>query len=330
MIGKARFVSSFFNGLPYADEFSVNDQGGQWSRLSNLAGPLLGGLETTQGTFRPQSSAIVTTPSVETLFLARFYDSTLPSFLDAFNCLCPDLIIPVRVSCWGTLLSNDVFDYVSDAAAGRAANLCWASKTWNGPVEYARMFRGCLISVAQTSWYAPGPLFNLLQLEYMYLYATRYYYSVIPCDREIRLDDTYYPFSPEDIPIPTGTPINGFRAAFRAGFLTQPDGEHHVWFDPGQNARVMSSDNEIMPWQGLAATPCVWDDIDEDFDVVATRAIHDILGCVDRGAYVNSPNLYRSHLAWLARQYDKLMVDGRDNLGVGRYSCLFEWQQTMK
>ncbi|KAL4896561.1 hypothetical protein BDV59DRAFT_198922 [Aspergillus ambiguus] len=134
MVGLARAVSAFFNGLAYADELSTSDQGGKWSHLSNLAGPLLGAETLLTGplhqiferallgyhccTMRLRANSALTAPSAQTLFLARFYDSTLPAFLDCFKCLEPESILPARASTWGTLLSNDVFDYVSDWLSG--------------------------------------------------------------------------------------------------------------------------------------------------------------------------------------------------------------------
>lgn len=77
------------------------------------------------------------------------------------------------------------------------------------------------------------------------------------------------------------------------------------------------------PWQGLAATPCVWYGASGDeFDVVAARATHDILGCLDRGVYPDSPGLYYAHLGWLVRRYDELVVNGRDNL-----TSLIRWPE---
>lgn len=50
-----------------------------------------------------------------------------------------------------------------------------------------------------------------------------------------------------------------------------------------------------------------------------TRSMYEILGCLDRGIYVDAPELYGAHLAWLIRTYDRLASAGRDNLGVACY-----------
>lgn len=86
----------------------------------------------------------------------------------------------------------------------------------------------------------------------------------------------------------------------------------------GRDAKDEGSE-ALAPWQGLAATPCEWDYAPEDFDVVMARAVHDILGCLDRGIYTKSLGLYRTHLAWLIRQFDVLVAAGRDNLAIGSY-----------
>ncbi|KAK5992026.1 hypothetical protein PT974_05422 [Cladobotryum mycophilum] len=284
MSGTARTLCAFFNGLPYGDELGVADQGGQWSEgLGNIAGPLLAAEKLLDGlhpklfervllgyhccTVRLRQPVHSVTPSLQTLFLARFYDSALISFIDCFKFLDPGSVLTARAAGWGILLSNDVLDYVSDGLSGRAANLCWAIGRRDSPVQCARMFRGCVLAIAA-----------------------------------------------KDIPLPDAVPVTGFRAALRAVFCDAAG-------DVGANVNtpVNESGGSLPPWQGLAATPCEWDEAPEDFDVVSTRAIHDILGCLDRGIYANSPGLYRAHLAWLIRQYDALVLAGRDNLAVGRY-----------
>ncbi|KAJ5730535.1 uncharacterized protein N7483_005043 [Penicillium malachiteum] len=339
MVGNTRAVSTFFMGLAYADELASPDQGGEWSHLSNLAGPLLAAERLISGplpelfdralfgyhccTVRARAPLDLTPVPIQTLFLARFYDSTLPAYLDCIKCLEPGSVLPARATTWGTLLSNDVFDYVSDGLSGRVANLCWAMGTWDSPIECARMFRGCLIAVARTAHHAPGSLFALLYMEFTYLYTARYFYSSIPCDTNLSLDDTYIPYSVVDIPTPGATPISGFRATLRAAFSASSYDPHNALFDPltpfDVGSAVNTANGSLPPWQGLAATPCAWDIAYGEFDVVAMRATHDILGCLDRGVYADSPGLYRAHLGWLIRQYDSLVAAGRDNLGVGRY-----------
>ncbi|KAJ5621893.1 hypothetical protein N7528_005125 [Penicillium herquei] len=339
MVGNTRAVGTFFMGLAYADELACPDQGGEWSHLSNLAGPLLAAERLINGplpelfdrvllgyhccTVRARAPFGLNTIPVRTLFLARFYDSTLPAYLDCIKCLEPGSILPARATTWGTLLSNDVFDYVSDGLSGRVANLCWAMGTWDSPIECARMFRGCLIAVARTARYAPGSLFALLYMEFTYLYSARYCYYSVPCDTNFPLDDTYIPYSVVDIPTPGATPISGFRATLRAAFFASPYDAHRALFDPltpfDAGSAVNTADGALPPWQGLAATPCAWDIAHGEFDVVSMRATHDILGCLDHGVYADSPGLYRAHLGWLIRQYDSLVAAGRDNLGVGRY-----------
>ncbi|KAJ5734049.1 hypothetical protein N7493_002835 [Penicillium malachiteum] len=339
MLGNTRAVGTFFMGLAYADELASPDQGGEWSHLSNLAGPLVAAERLINGslpelfdrvllgyhccTVRARAPSDLTTIPVRTLFLARFYDSTLPAYLDCIKCLEPGSVLPARATTWGTLLSNDVFDYVSDGISGRVANLCWAMGAWDSPIECARMFRGCLIAVAQTAHHAPGSLFALLYMEFTYLYSARYCYYSVPCDTNLPLDDTYIPFSGVDIPTTGGTPISGFRATLREAFSALSYDTHNALFDPlspfDAGSAVNTTDGSLPPWRGLAATPCAWDIAYGEFDVVAMRATHEILGCLDRGVYAESPGLYRAHLGWLIRQYDSLVAAGRDNLGVGRY-----------
>ncbi|KFY68696.1 hypothetical protein V496_00840 [Pseudogymnoascus sp. VKM F-4515 (FW-2607)] len=322
--GPTRAVCAWYNGLPYADELSASDQGGEWSHLSNLAGPLLGAERLLSGplpelfdrvlfsyhccTVRPRPPSTLTIPSIRTLFLARFYDSTLPSFLDCFKCLEPGSVLLARASHWGTLLSNDVFDYISDGLSGRAANLCWAIGSWESPVECARMFRGCLIAVAQAAHNTPGPLFVLVYMVFLYLYTARYCYYSVPY-----------------VPTPGVTPVSGFRAALRAAFSAPSDSVREAsseLFDTDStiNGGPQSASASLPPWQGIPATPCSLDNASgDDFDVVAARGTHEILGCLDRTVYLHSPGLYYAHLGWLVRQYDALIVASRDNLGVGRY-----------
>lgn len=95
-------------------------------------------------------------PSIQTLFRARFYDSTLTSFLDSFKAIDPSSVLAARAATWGTLISNDVFDYVSDGISSRAANLCWAIGCRDSPVECARMFPRlrtcCSVTFSLCSW----------------------------------------------------------------------------------------------------------------------------------------------------------------------------------
>lgn len=331
MTGPARSVCAFFNGLPYADELSVADQGGDWAQgLANLAGPLLAAERMLNGfhpklferallgyhccTIRPTKPSDSYSTSTQTLFLTRFYDSTLPAYLDCFKALDPSSILVARAATWGTTLSNDVFDYVIDGISGRTSNLCWAIGGRDSPVECARMFRGCVLAAAQNTYLTSGGLFALLYMEFVYLYTARYCYYTVPCDLDAPLDDTYIPFSLTEIPVAGTVPVSGFRAAYRAAF-SESAGEAKVNGD--HDAENMNG--SLPPWQGLAATPCEWDDSSDDFDVVSARALHDILGCMDHGIYAQSLGLYRSHLGWLIRQFDALIVSGRDNLGVGRY-----------
>ncbi|KAJ6031521.1 hypothetical protein N7540_002253 [Penicillium herquei] len=314
MVGSAREVSTFLLGLAYADELASPDQGGEWSHLSNLAGPLLAAERLISG-------------CIAELFDRVLFEyhccTTLPAYLDLVKCLEPGSVLPSRATTWGTLLSNDVFDHVSDGISGRVANLCWAMGTWDSPIECARMFRWCFIAVAQTVHHAPGSLFALLYMEFAYLYTARYCYYTVPCDTNLPLDDTYIPYSVVDIPTPGATPISGLRATLREAFSASSYDAHNGLFDPltpfDAGSAVKSENGSLPPWQGLAATPCAWDISFGEFDVVALRATHEILGCLDRGVYADSPGLYRAHLGWLIRQYDALVAAGRDNLGVGRY-----------
>lgn len=341
MEGPARAVCAWYSGLPYADELSASDQGGEWSHLSNLAGPLLGAERLLSGplpelfdrvlfsyhcrTVRPRPPSTLTIPSIRTLFLTRFYDSTLPSFLDCIKCLEPGSVLLARASHWGTLLSNDVFDYISDGLSGRVANLCWAIGSCESPVECTRMFRGCLIAVAQAAHNTPDPLFVLVYMEFLYLYTARYCYYSVPCEPWLPFDDTYTPYSLVDVPTPGVTPVSGFRAALRAAFSTPSDsvrGASSELFDTDStiNGGPQSASASLPPWQGIPATPCSLDNASgDDFDIVAARGTHEILGCLDRTVYQHSPGLYYAHLGWLVRQYDALVVASHDNLGVGRY-----------
>ncbi|GKZ73764.1 hypothetical protein AnigIFM50267_010701 [Aspergillus niger] len=291
----ARAVTAFYHGLPYADELSVCDQGGQWAHLPNLAGPLL---------------------AAERLL----YDSTLPSFLDCIKALDPISILGTRATAWGTVFSNDIFDYVNDQKSGRALNFCWAVGTWDGPIICVRMFRGCLLANVRIAHKAPGPLFAILLMEFVYLYSARYCYWVISqsCNTEIPLDDTFIPCSFDEIPSPDTPPVSGFRATLRAAFAESlPDGCKGPSSVPGTTTD--ESNQSLPPWQGLAAAKCEWDNPHKNFDGLAMGVTYEILACLDRGVYVSSRELYNSHLAWLIRQYDILVECGRDNLGVGRY-----------
>ncbi|KAJ5707884.1 hypothetical protein N7488_007685 [Penicillium malachiteum] len=298
MVGNTRAVGTFCMGLAYADELACPDQGGERSHLSNLAGPLLAAERLINGplpelfdrallgyhysTVRARTSSGLTTIPVRTLLLARFYDSTLPAYLDCIKCLEPGSALPARATTWGTLLSNDVFDYVSDGLSGRVANLCWAMGTWDSPIECARMFRGCLIAVARTAHHAPGSLFALLYMEFTYLYSARYCYYSVPCDTNLPLDDTYIPYSVVGIPTLGATPISGFRPTLRAAFLALSYDAHNGLFDPltpfGAGSAMNTADGSLPPWQGLAATPCAWDIAYGEFDVVAMRATHSHTG----------------------------------------------------
>ncbi|KAJ5682644.1 hypothetical protein N7462_005809 [Penicillium macrosclerotiorum] len=344
MVGEARAVSTFFHGLAYADELSCPDQGGEWAHFGNLAGPLLAAEKLLSGplpklfekvlfsyhccTIKPQPPPLMSTfnstsPSLQTLFLARFYDSTLPSYLDCFQFLEPSSVLMARATTWGTLLSNDVFDYVSDGISGRVANLCWAIGDRDSPIECARMFRGCLIALARTAHYDPGPLFALIYMEYTYLYTARYCYYSVPCDPDLPLDDTYIPYSFVDIPTPGTSPVHGFRAALREAFspsVSNPPSDISDLIAPfSPSTKTNTANQSLPPWRGVAATPCAWDMASGDFDVTAMRATHEILACLDRQVYVDHPEVYRAHLGWMIRHYDSMVVAGRDNLGVGRY-----------
>ncbi|GKZ17243.1 hypothetical protein AbraIFM66951_009024 [Aspergillus brasiliensis] len=336
MTEEARAVCAFYHGLPYADELSVCDQGGQWAHLPNLAGPLLAAEKLLSGprpdifervlfsyhccTMDPKSPPYSSIPPISTLFLARLYDSTLPSFLDCIKALDPISIFGTRATAWGTVFSNDIFDYVNDQKSGRALNFCWAVGTWDGPIICARMFRGCLLANARIAHEAPGPLFAILIMEFVYLYSARYCYWVISqaCDPEIPLDDTYIPCSFDEIPSPDTPPVSGFRAALRAAFAESlPDGCN----GPSEVSSTTDGkgNQSLPPWQGLAAGKCEWDNPHKNFDDLAMGATYEILACLDRGVYASSRELYNSHLAWLIRQYDILVECGRDNLAVGRY-----------
>ncbi|PYI10945.1 hypothetical protein BO78DRAFT_448444 [Aspergillus sclerotiicarbonarius CBS 121057] len=334
MTGQARAMAACYQGLAYADEQSVFDHGGEWSHLPNMAGPLLGAERLLSGphphlfergllawhccAMRPQPPSTLSSPSVQTLFLSRFYDATLLMILDSFKTLDSDSILPARATTWGTLLSNDVYDYVSDGLSGRVANLCWAMGTWDSPIVCARLFRGCLIAAAQAAHHTPGPLFALIEMEFVYLYTGRYCYYTVPCDRSLPFDDTYIPFSLEELPSPDAAPVHGFRAALRTAF-SGPAQEEGNGPSVSINTTDKTADSSLPPWRGLAATPCDWDNPHGEFDGLAMRATYDILGCLDRGVYASSPGLYRAHLAWMIRQYDIVAACGRDTLGVGRY-----------
>lgn len=109
MNGPARAISSFLNGLAWADEFSVADQGSQWAQLGNMAEPLLGALKLLRGSQPELFDRVIVRyhcctvksvcPESATLLLARFYDSTLPAFLDCFKLLSPNSFLkPVRLA----------------------------------------------------------------------------------------------------------------------------------------------------------------------------------------------------------------------------------------
>ncbi|RAH52148.1 hypothetical protein BO85DRAFT_507857 [Aspergillus piperis CBS 112811] len=336
MTEEARAVTAFYHGLPYADELSVCDQGGQWAHLPNLAGPLLAAEKLLSGprpeifdrvlfsyhccTMDPKTPPFSSNYSISTLFLARLYDSTLPSFLDCIKALDPISIFGARATAWGTVFSNDIFDYVNDQKSGRALNFCWAVGTWDGPIICARMFRGCLLANARIAREAPGPLFAILFMEFVYLYSARYCYWAISqkCDTDIPLDDTYIPCTFDEIPSPDTPPVGGFRAALRAAFAeSPPDGCNGHSEVPDITAN--KSGQSLSPWQGLAATKCDWDNPHKNFDNLAMGATYEILACLDRGVYKSSRGLYNAHLAWMIRQYDILVECGRDNLAVGRY-----------
>lgn len=140
----------------------------------------------------------IMTTQLEQKFLAADPPPTLnPAYHDP-ACLC-QLLQSIRSRIclshlsWGTLLSNDVVDYICDGLSGRVVNICWSVGTWDSPIECARMFRGCVIAVAQAAHYAPGALFALLNTELGYMYSGRYSYSNIPCDTTLPYDDTYMP-----------------------------------------------------------------------------------------------------------------------------------------
>lgn len=111
-------------------------------------------------------------------------------------------------------------------------------------------------------------------------------------------------------------PISGFRAALRDAFAAPSS---NTEFRAHMATDVSDGPEALPPWQGLAGTPCAsWDNMPGDFDVVCTRALHNVLGCLDRGIYVKSPGLYCSHLAWIVRRFYPIVAAGRDTLAIGR------------
>ncbi|GKZ36242.1 hypothetical protein AbraIFM66950_007239 [Aspergillus brasiliensis] len=175
------------------------------------------------------------------------------------------------------------------------------------------MFRGCLLANARIAREAPGPLFAILIMEFVYLYSALYCYWVISqaCDTEIPLDDTYIPCSFDEIPSPDTPPVRGFRAALRAAFAESlPDGCNGA--SEVSSTTNVKGNQSLPPWQGLAAGKCEWDNPHKNFDDLAMGATYEILACLDRGVYASSRELYNSHLAWLIRQYDILVECGGD------------------
>lgn len=154
----------------------------------------------------------------------------------------------------GTIFSNDVFDYVSDQASGRVSNACWALDGADGPIQCARMFRGCLIAVAQRALKAPGALLSLLYLDfgYLYIYTSRYCYSFIPVNTTLPFNDTYIPYLLGKIPDPSVPAVFGFRAALRRAFIIPTFNGH----GSGDIESTSTSDSKLPSWQGLTATQC--------------------------------------------------------------------------
>lgn len=72
------------------------------------------------------------------------------------------------------------------------------------------------------------------------------------------------PWGRSRLPAPGPVPVPGFRAALRAAF-SYTVGE----LNANEDTPVNGPGRLLPPWQGLAATPCAWDEASEDFDVVS-------------------------------------------------------------